>query len=203
MAAYRVQFTLHTVDANPENYVTNTWYAACTSDADALDFVSALRTFYSDIRTMYSTVVAQNGHGIKVYDMSDPEPRAPISEQTFNFTSPLSGNPLPTEVSLCLSFQAEKLSGVPQARRRGRVYIGPLNTSGLATDGRPASGIVTQLSGAGDALLTLSGAPGTWDWSVYSPTLGGTAIVNNGWVDNEYDTQRRRGRKFTSRTVFS
>jgi hypothetical protein len=203
MTAYRVQFVLHTADSNPENYATNTWCVAGTSDADALEFVTALRAFYATMKGYYSSLVAQNGHEIKVYDLSDPLPRAPISEQVFNFSTVPSGAPLPTEVAICLSFQGPKISGVPQARRRGRVYIGPLNTNALHTDGRPVAALVTALSTAGDVLLDAGGAPLTWDWSVFSPTSGTSVIVTNGWVDNEFDTQRRRGRKATGRTPFS
>jgi hypothetical protein len=39
------------------------------------------------------------------------------------------------------------------------------------------------------------------DWSVYSPTTGQNNAITNLWVDNEWDTQRRRGLRPTSRSV--
>jgi hypothetical protein len=110
---------------------------------------------------------------------------------------------MPPEVAICLSYQAAKISGVPQARRRGRVFIGPLNTSAMGTDGRPATAFINALVGAADALKDPAGAP-DWDWSTWSsfdPTV--STVIDNGWVDNEFDTQRRRGRKYTTRTTFT
>jgi hypothetical protein len=38
-------------------------------------------------------------------------------------------------------------------------------------------------------------------WVVYSPKLDAFAEVDNLWVDNAFDTQRRRGERPTARTV--
>jgi hypothetical protein len=46
-------------------------------------------------------------------------------------------------------------------------------------------------------------ASASWDWVVYSPTDDAYHEVANGWVDNAWDTQRRRGYKPTSRTTFT
>jgi hypothetical protein len=102
-----------------------------------------------------------------------------------------------------LSFQGTPLSGTPQSRRRGRIYFGPFRTSGLNTQGRPAAGLITSLVNAGDALLAASDAAANWQWVIWSPTTGLEVGVANGWVDDEFDTQRRRGRVPTARTTFS
>lgn len=203
MANYRVQITLVTTDGNSANYVTNTWYCAALTDADAGDFATAVVALYNTIRPNLSPLIAQNGHGLKIYNMADLEPRAPIEDTTWNLAVAPSGTPLPPEVAICLSFQGAKISGVPQARRRGRVYLGPLNITGMDL-GRPGASIVTTFSGAGNTLLDAGVATaGDWNWAVYSTVNGGTAEVADGWVDNEYDTQRRRGRLSTSRTTFT
>lgn len=202
MTNYRVQMVLKTTDNNPTNYITNTWAVAAVDQTALLDFISELVVFYRAITALYPSTIQQNNHEYKAYDMLDPEPRAPVEEGTWSFTSAPSTDPLPPEVALCLSFQAVKISGVPQARRRGRVYIGPLRAS-ITADGRPTAGAISLLRNAADALYDAGVATaGDWNWAVYSTVLGGTAEVANGWVDNEFDTQRRRGRTPTTRNVF-
>ena len=202
MASYRVQMTLGTADNNPSNYITNTWACAAIGDTECQDFVSALITFYRSCTTLFPSTIRQNNHIFKAYDMLDPEPRAPRLEGTWNFTTAPASDPLPPEVAMCLSFQAPKVSGVPQARRRGRVYIGPLRSI-VSSGGRPSSSAITTLRDAGEALRAAGVASaGDWNWAVYSTVLGGTADVTSGWVDDEFDTQRRRGRLPTTRNVF-
>jgi hypothetical protein len=203
MVTYRTQVSLVMDDANPENTVTNTWHCLGVDVGDATDFAIAVRAIYNGVLSYLSPLLAQNGHGIKVYDLEDPEPRAPVIEYSWNLTGNPGGTPMPPEVAICLSYQAAKISGVPQARRRGRVFIGPLNTSAMGTDGRPATAFINALVGAADALKDPAGAP-DWDWSTWSsfdPTV--STVIDNGWVDNEFDTQRRRGRKYTTRTTFT
>jgi len=202
MAAYRVQIVLKTVDGNPANYITNTWHCAAILDADANDFAAAVIAFHKTLNTVYSSLLAQNGHEYKIYNLDDPEPRAPVEEGSWNFASALTGDSLPPEVCLCLSYQAPKISGIPQARRRGRIYLGPFDAS-TNVSVRPSSALVTLVKNSADALYAAGIATaGDWNWAVYSTVLGGTADVSNGWVDDEWDTQRRRGRVATSRQVF-
>lgn len=202
MVAYKVQIVLGSTDNNPANFVTNTWACAAINDAAAGDFATAVIAFYNSCTALLPSIVRQNNHEYKIYDMLDPEPRAPVEEGLWNFSSAPSTDPLPPEVALCLSFQGVKQSGVPQARRRGRVYIGPLRAT-ISADGRPTAGAITILRNAGDALYDAGVASaGDWNWAVYSTVNGGTVDVANGWVDNEFDTQRRRGRIPTTRNVF-
>lgn len=202
MVMYRVQMTLKTDDLNPANFATNTWYVLGVDVADAESFKDTLVTEYSTLTTYLSNLLLQSGHEFKIYDMEDPEPRAPVSEGTWALSANPTAAPLPPEVALCLSFQAPKLSGFPQSRRRGRVYIGPLSVNALDSSGRPSSAFVTALSGVGDGIIVASGAT-SWNWAVHSSFSETTGLpVDNGWVDNEFDTQRRRGREWTSRTVF-
>jgi len=82
------------------------------------------------------------------------------------------------------------------------VYLPFFGETGNDTDGRPTPAMVTALAAAGGALLTASTAAATWAWLTYSTVAPGYTQVVNGWVDNEWDTQRRRGRAATSRTTF-
>lgn len=203
MPNYRVQTVLKSVDLVPANFVTNTWYVDADTVPDLATPLGEIQAIYGDSVGYLSPLIAQNGHENKVYDMADPEPRAPIIIQTWNLASAPSGTALPPEVCLCLSFQGARVSGLPQARRRGRIYFGPLDTTALGSDGRPAGAFITSLRNSASDFLTLSNAATTWKWKQYSRVNDGFSTVEDGWVDNEFDVQRRRGRAWTSRTLFT
>jgi hypothetical protein len=106
---------------------------------------------------------------------------------------------------LCLSFQAVKVSGQTQARRRGRVYIGGLGivtTAGTTNSFPvPTGQVVTNLVNAAQNLG--NDAPdANWSWVVYSRANDIVVNVDNGWVDNAFDTQRRRGNAPSQRETF-
>lgn len=202
MPLYRATVIIKAVSNLIEDASTNTYHF----DADAVGDLAAVNTqlqlAYQTMRTHYSNLMAQNGHEIKWYRLSDAKPRAPVRIDTFNFTTSPSGLPLPTEVAMVVSFQGAKSSGQPQARRRGRVFFGPMPTT--ASDGTAfiAAGTRTAAVNAFGTLLDASQAAATWKWAVFS-TVNGTGVpVDNGWVENAFDTQRRRGRIATIRTVF-
>lgn len=142
---------------------------------------------------------------VKVYDINDPEPRVPVADIPFA-SSPdaLSGTNLPEETACCLSFQAAQQSGSPQARRRGRVFLGPLNTAAAGsnddTPSRPNNTFLTLLAAEGASLIS-EGTNGLW-WGVWSRVDNVIRRVENGWVDDAWDTQRRRGVEPTQRVTF-
>lgn len=202
MPNYSVQISLATDSGLDKDRVVNTWSCEAADDAAASDFGVAVRDVYQGLTSYLSNDIAQNGHLIKIYDRSDLPPRQPVEETTWNLTTGPSAAALPNEVALCLSFQGTPESGVSQARKRGRVFIGPLGQNTIASTGRPASAFVTDLVAEGAQLLAASTADPDWTWTVYSSTTGDSSPVVDGWVDDEYDTQRRRGREATSRTTF-
>lgn len=202
MATYTVQVVLNPSSNIPRDIVTNTW---CTvaDDVTALNlFMDELVTFYGTARPIFSSQLPQIGHRMKAYDVSDPEPRAPVAERTWNFPVSPSGASLPTECGICLSFQGVRTSGVNQARRRGRVYLGPLNVSTIDSNGRVSGATQVTVRTAGEDLLQAAFDATTWNWAIRSPlSIGGFVPVNNGWVDNAIDIQRRRGVLSTSRVI--
>lgn len=204
MALCDVQVIFKTTTGLPADFITNSWHiddGEVTSSYAA--FGNQLKTFYTAFLSNLPSYIEKNGHEIKVYKVSDPEPRAPVYEEVWDFIAAPTGNPLPLEVASCLSYQAAPISGIPQARRRGRVYIGPLNVNTIDTTGRISSAFRSSLAGAGQDLLDASNSSVTWKWSTHSRVLGTGAQVASGWVDDEPDTQRRRGRRPTTRTIFS
>lgn len=202
MAAYSVQMTLFPTSGTNADAITNSWSCEAATDADALAFAGELISLYDTNRSMFSDIIRQNNHVFKVFNRADPTPRVPTDEGTFNFTTAPSGAPCPPEVALVMSFQGAAASGTPQARRRGRVYFGPLDASFIDSSGRPNATLLNLLDGFGTALLAASGSAGGWEWGVYSTVDAITVAVINGWVDDEFDTQRRRGRLATIRQTF-
>lgn len=141
---------------------------------------------------------------INWYDMLDPEPRVPYTVPLGSTLTGVSNSNLPTEVALVVSFQGDPLPGVPQSRRRGRIYLGgwPQNTFGASVgDAFPywATSVVTACSDS--AMVNLLNGPDA-TWVVHSPTANTYTEVTNGWVDNSADTQRRRSVPPTARNLF-
>lgn len=140
---------------------------------------------------------------LKYYDMADPMPRAPIHTDTRAFVPATSGTTLPAEVCQVISFEAEPVSGVPQSRRRGRIYLPAFSTTKLDVDGSFSSATTNAVAAAANSLLIASLASSTWKWVVASKVSGARAPVTRGWVDEAPDIQRRRGRLYPYRAVFT
>lgn len=211
----RCLVTLNNDTLQPVDQVTNTWHfqtpgAVADAGTAILDNIDA---FYSAISTYLSINLTGTGE-IDLYDLEDPEPRAPVFNGSF--TAGVGTNALPNEVAVALSYQAPIVSGTNQARRRGRLFIGPLATNVMATgtgDQRVASGFRNALVAAAEALMDDTTLPGLV-WSVFSPTTAGAPpwsaatlgdsffTVTNGWVNDAFDTMRSRGAAPTTRTVF-
>jgi len=203
----RVQAIIKTDDAISENYVTNSWCIDCAnypSDSELDEYVVDFDQFYTTMTGFFGNTVAQNGHELKFYDLSQTvPPNYPIAIKTFDLASNPSTDGLPSEVALCLSMQGAKSSGFPQARRRGRIYFGPLH-AGTTADGRPTTAVINALAAAADALATgLLASTNSAILSIWSVANAAAVHVNDGWVDNAWDTQRRRGIDRTTRTTFT
>ena len=200
------QVTLRTADAIPANFITNQFALTgeVTSPTDAAAVVTALGVFYEAMRLdILGTGLAQNNHIVKLYDLPGLTPNYPFYEGTFNFASTFGTPSLPSEVALCLSFQGARVAGQFQARRRGRIFIGPIQTT-VSSAGRPDSPSRTTIVDAAEGLyddLDLIASAGSW--AVWS-TVTATAIpLVDCWVDDAFDTQRSRGVAPSTRTTKS
>lgn len=138
-----------------------------------------------------------NACRIKLYDMSDPKPRKPFHIGSFTLPTVIGATEgMPNEVCVVASFHADPVSGEPQARRRGRVYLGPLTKSvfvmGTASV-MPSVGEVfrTSVINAAERMCSECHVSGV-RWMVYSRTDNNTVPVRSGWVDSDPDIQRRR-----------
>lgn len=213
MSIYRAQVVLPFFTNLPEDVITNTFHFEATTGATpeqvSTDVTPHISAFYRDGyggAGIAFYINKANAH-INWYNLSNPEPRVP-------FTAPLDlaalsfGNSnVPTEVALCLSFQGVPLSGVPQSRRRGRVFIGgiPQNTIDPSIGNNFPRWITSYAVGWGQSAeenLRVLSVPTEANWVVWSPTTQEAVEVNNGWVDNSPDTQRRRSVGATQRNIW-
>lgn len=145
-----------------------------------------------------------NAHSTKVYRILDPEPRVPVASVPFTTADIQTNNgALPNEISVVTTFYGDAPSGIPAARRRGRIYIGPLadfsvlDPSGYA---RPSqTGFINGLLDRVGAWLNVM-EENDMEFEVWSRTQGAVFPVTRFSCDNEYDIQRRRGSKATVRT---
>jgi len=142
----------------------------------------------------YSPTAAVNQITVKAYDVSLPKPNYPLYERTDNVgaAAPATGI---REPAMCLSFYA----GTNTKRRRGRLYL-PVNILQASNSYavRPGTTMIDKVAALVPILTALGGVD--IDWSVWSRVDGSARAVTNWWVDNEWDTQRRRGLRGTTRT---
>lgn len=197
----------------PRDAAVNTFHFNSSSPAaTAASAHTALTTFYNAIDGLLSSVCGTTAT-VKYYDLADAEPRTPIYTNTIALTVG-SGVGLPNECAIAMSYRADLVSGQPPARRRGRIYLGPLDADDVSTvagDMRPTSPIRTSIANAAKALAeaTITSSTG---WVVFSPTSAGPSpwsegvldassfVVTAGWVDDACDTVRSRGLAATTRT---
>lgn len=224
---YTTKVTIPSDTGLPKDAVTNTWaferpdgVAEGTAVASWLD---ALQNFYIDCKDNLSSAYQWNSMTADTYDMADTEPRVPVNSSSLSVgTLTTSAYDLPAEVAVVLSFKAQPVSGDLSARKRGRVYIGPLQI--VAGDNVDAGGIQAVIADSANTNILTSADNGTdFIWSVYSrsehfgkdvgePILPAD-VPNNAnlpqafsevwqlWSDNAWDTQRRRGISATARTT--
>ena len=106
-----------------------------------------------------------------------------------------------------LSFQGDRLGGTPQARRRGRIYLGGLSSLAISdstgsTYPMIQASIRTRIAAAATAFRD-DATTANLEWVVWSETDSVGVPVTNGWLDNAPDTQRRRSVDSTIRTLWT
>lgn len=157
-----------------------------------------------------SPIVSRSGGACKIrlYNMADPKPRKPFEIHSFTLPTVIGATDgMPNEVAVVASFHGDPASGLPQARRRGRVFIGPLTKSAFSMGtnaSMPAVGTVFResLVNASKRLCQESFASGA-RWVVYSRTNNNLVPVRSGWVDSDPDTQRRRENGVRNRVTWT
>lgn len=245
MSLARCQVVLKHVSGLPRDNVTNTFWVDMGpgdfTEAEAEDVAELIRDFYVADPPGYATMLASYlspsilsvGHEIKVAPINavDGEDTRgdgfpPLWVEVFDLVGRVAElSPLPSEVACCLSFKNMTSGATPPARRRGRIFFGPLGPAAIDDTGdiaRPIQRLQDTLHSAGSTMrdaLTANGTP----WVVYSrpyegraageavradgtplpaiaARLGSSLPVTHLWIDNAFDTIRKRGERATART---
>lgn len=224
---YLATVTLNHNSGQAVDNVVNTFAFECDGallSADADTLAARLEAFYnetgegashsigSEIGGVISRVVKPICRFYNVGGHLDGSPAgSPVFIRTFanNLDINTDSQSLPSEVALCLSFHADFGLDVefapgtrPRSRDRGRVYIGPLTTAGLASGSgnraKPAPGLINAIVGAGKDLRD---ANDDKRWSVWSRVAARMSEVTSCSVDDAFDIQRRRGERPLAKTT--
>jgi hypothetical protein len=137
---------------------------------------------------------------VKVYNAEAAPPNFPIHTKVLN----PGGNKIlpnwPPQIAMCLSYK-----GGPLPHQRGRMYLAPWLTAAYNAAGvmntRPSDAMRTFALDLATALAGLGGVD--IDWGVWSPSKRLFTPTTQAWVDDSYDTQRRRNWKSTARSTRS
>lgn len=215
MTVFLAQVTFEHADGLAELRCINTFHFDII-DANPIPDIESLNTelknFYN--ASLGGATIAQyispriqrtaNASSIRWYRLSDPKPRAPLDVETWTLGPTTDSSSLPQEVAFCLSYRGSQESGLNMARRRGRIYIGPLalSANGTAQESQPITGFMTRVRAGAVALRAGAAAVGA-PWVVYSPTGGSHTEIVGGWTDNAWDTQRRRGSNASARITWA
>ncbi len=215
MAILTAQYIIQMTSGIPADAVINTWHFLTPSEivlpAELDDVVAALKQFYDSpspsgpsVDNLLSVDASNQLRRIKIHKRTAIKPEPTLREEVYTTSQAGVGGSFPHEVALCLSSRSVPDAGVVQRRRRGRVYIGPLSDhitmiSRAGGDVRPSASARSTLASAAGRLRDRTGPA---IWSTYSTVDGAAVPVVNGWVDDAYDTQRRRGTKALVRTTW-
>jgi hypothetical protein len=187
----RLQVAIKADTFLPRDAIVNTLYfsdVVGSPDEDAL--CNDLAVIYRDYWMGSPTEIV-----VKSYDNDGTPPVLPNGQAIISSGVGPRNSTVPREQALCLSFYAGQ--NVP--RKRGRIYLpagcadSAANLGGL----RPATALMNRALSLAQKFADLGGA--NIAWKVYSPTTNEYHSVTNAWVDDEWDTQRRRGLRPTTR----
>lgn len=195
-------------DAAVNTYHFQTENPSPSDTTTQLNIATALKNVYDAIDTYLSQDIDPSLCRLKLYDAEAAPPRAPLYDNPLSAVMAPGTSSLPHELAICASFQGAQVSGVPQRRRRGRVYIGPLSPTAMTTT-VVAAAAITAINAAFKGLADAGSVGAGWRWSVFSrvgsgppPATPAAVEVVNGWCDNAFDIQRRRGTAGTSRNAW-
>lgn len=222
------QVILHKKSSIPADIVVNSWNWRCGVSGSAgddpnatvlTDIASRISTFYGDIAAFLGSSIKTGTGAVELrhYNVHDHLDGSlvgpPFATDAFNLIA-VGTNSLPDELSIVVSYQAG-VSGIPEfgpgratrprARRRGRLFLGPIAQGSLSEDSTTHEVFVSSTyrsSIATSAGTALKGTTNGTTSAVWSRTDAEMHDVLTGWVDNAFDIQRRRGQLSTARSTF-
>jgi hypothetical protein len=209
----------------PEDQIVNDFAfrfdAGSPTSVDILAIMNVVGQFYragataaDQVGTYISNFVSRAAtHEIAAYKIVAGPLGSPVA--TIPWLGPVTAGAttlLPSEVAGTLSFHGDltaipEESGAtrPRSRRRGRVYIGPLQPVAVTNSSAPAvlaPAFTAAMRSNATVMYDAAEALG-WTWCVWSRADATLYPVVAGWTDNAPDTMRKRGQEATLRTVFT
>jgi hypothetical protein len=171
--------------------------------------------------TYISSVIsrAANANTVDVYDVSNhltgTPAGSPVLISSFTLSSPGAVTNLPSGVCAAITLQAPYGTDVefgpgtrPRARDRGRIYFGPLANSATANEAvtnRPilTAAFRTDLTALIKKINVHTTAPHSvvYNLGVWSRKNGAMKSLQETWIDDRPDYQRRRDDQGATRTV--
>lgn len=189
MPKYRLQTAVSMDTVNPRDQLVNNLYfddhGVTTDPGNLCSDLAAKWDAWCSVGNPEITVTA--------YKVDGPPPHFPEASHTIN-TGLAPPSEIPREVALCLSFYA----GRNLPRQRGRIYL-PVCAHTSVTGVRPTTALMDSVLALSDDIAGLGGLD--VDWIVYSQTDKVGRNVSHAWVDDEWDTVRRRGLRSTTRSA--
>lgn len=193
-----------------DNQFSNTWHFKTEAPIDSTptgitNGTAVMNCFFNFYDGLYANGVLSRalnyaGTYVKMFDMDAAPGTPPDWQYTFN-TNPYAtiandDRSCPWEVAMCLSYEAIAVSGTNRARRRGRVYLGPVHIDMLEFDGFGScrvsaftrASVLDAYKTLVDELHAIEAITGP-----YSKTDNLLFATGTAWIDDAWDTQRRRG----------
>lgn len=196
MADFDVQVAMQGISELPEDRYVNTLHFSGEFGGSEAD---ELFTKYDEFFTTVGGGIAADGHTISVY-APGPNPGGPLLHREYARAGG-GGGPLssqgPAEVALCLSYAAVDDPEASLPRRRGRIYLGPIKGPNVG-EARPGATVRGAALTLGQGIAQV-GTALTTTWVMLSRTDGSYHKIEVCWVDDSWDTVRRRGLAPTQR----
>lgn len=224
---YRLTATMKRKSGIEKDSTMNTWHfiapSGLPSAGDYGNMMNVYQGFLDAIANDLSNVFRTETDVCSIeffkYTAERPPPGTGLGPPTaVGFTQGWASAPTlngyPSEVATCISLDGTSVTDAehgtggtrPAARKRNRKYIGPLaehtGTADTVTkEVRPNGTWRNALTQAVVNQLINAAVAKGWALTGFSPTQWQTFPVKNVWVDDAFDTQRRRGELPTLQTA--
>lgn len=198
MPVYRFQARLQGVSNLPQDVYENTYYFDVQDGPLEPGFGGSAEEVADGLAAAYPAnlpLAGIDGFEVRAYELAGGQPIFQKDYPTFA----MPGNTGPGEVAICLSYAGVDDPERSTARRRGRVFLGPLASTPISAP-RPNATLIGQVLDFGEDLASIGTANGV-TWHLYSQTDQTSVKIESIWCDDSWDTQRRRGLAPTTRTV--
>lgn len=163
------------------------------------DITDSIQQFITAVDAHLSNEMAATGR-VTYYDLGEPVERVPLRDPDA-LTVSAGATGLPSQMSVVIGYRGAYTSGVARARRRGRMYFGPLvETTANAVGERTIDPTIQTALGVAAATLLVTDIPGTSSGSTLTPCVfsrrealdvmglgynegpGGTATPEQNWT---------------------